>query len=379
MWRFPGVVEVECKICGIKSSLVSKVLSVCAKCVKNKFSEALPFIMRAHEVARSRYGLPPKPSKSHGGIKCNICANECSMADGEMGFCGLRMNVNGKLVSKVSANEALMYGYYDPHVTNCCAAWFCPAGTGAGYPIYAMRPGPEKGYANYAVFFYGCNFDCLFCQNASHKILSESPKVTIDEFINHVLGNEKYTCICYFGGSPEPQLPFAINASRRLLEEKPASRILRICFEWNGCGNRKLVREAAEVATVSGGNIKFDLKCFSEELSYALSGVSNKAAYENFEMIAKEFYDKRSELPVLTATTLLVPGYVDANEVEMIAEFISSLNPDIPYSLLVFHPDHYMMDMPITPRKQVEECLVAARRHLKRVHVGNIHLLNLWF
>ncbi|MHC1636842.1 MAG: radical SAM protein [Candidatus Nezhaarchaeales archaeon] len=378
MWRFMGSIEVECKLCGKKSKLISKTLSVCADCIKNRFDEALSFIERAHESARARYGLPSKPPRSLNGVKCNICANECSMAEGEIGYCGLRMNVNGKLVSKVSANEALMYGYYDPHVTNCCAAWFCPAGTGAGYPKYAVRPGPERGYANYAVFFYGCNFNCLFCQNASHKILSEAPKVTVDQFVKHVLGNEDYTCICYFGGSPEPQLPFAINVSKRVLEEKPSHRIMRICFEWNGCGNRKLVREAAELVLASGGNIKFDLKCFSEELSYALSGVSNKAAYENFEMIAREFYHERPDPPILTATTLLVPGYVTADEVEKIAEFIASLNPEIPYSLLVFHPDHYMNDMPITPRKQVEECLNAAKRHLKRIHVGNIHLLGWW-
>ena len=375
MWKFAGILKVECKICGKTSRLISKALGVCPECVKTRFEEARHFIERAHEVARSRYGLPPRPPRNPHGLKCTICANECSMGEGEVGFCGLRRNVNGKLVSLVSADEALMYGYYDPHVTNCCASWFCPAGTGAGYPKYATRPGPEVGYANYAVFFYGCNFDCLFCQNASHKLLSEAPKVSVEGFVRHVLNNKDYTCICFFGGSPEPQLPFAIKASRRVLEEKPEKRIIRICFEWNGCGNRGLVKEAAKLALESGGNIKFDLKCFSEELSYALSGVSNKAAYENFEMIATEFYDARPDPPVLTATTLLVPGYVDANEVDRIAEFIASLNPEIPYSLLVFHPDHFMSDMPITPRRQVEECLKAARRHLKRVHVGNLHLL----
>ncbi|MEM0241322.1 MAG: radical SAM protein [Candidatus Nezhaarchaeales archaeon] len=377
MWRLIGVTEVECKLCGKKSKLISKVLEVCASCIKTRFDEALSFIERAHEEARLRYGLPPKPPKRTSGLKCTICSNECSMGEGDVGFCGLRMNVNGKLISKTTANEALMYGYYDPHVTNCCAAWFCPAGTGSGYPMYATRPGPEIGYANYAVFFYGCNFDCLFCQNASHKLLLEAPKVTSDEFVKHVLQSRDYTCICFFGGSPEPQLPFALNVSKRVLEEKPSNRIIRICFEWNGCGNRSLVKEAASLALASGGNIKFDLKCFSEELSYALSGVSNRAAYENFEMIAREFYDERPNIPVLTATTLLVPGYVTADEVEKIAKFIADLNPEIPYSLLVFHPDHFMNDMPITPRRQVEECLKAAKQHLKRVHVGNIHLLGL--
>ena len=55
-------------------------------------------------------------------------------------------------------------------------------------------------------------------------------------------------------------------------------------------------------------------------ISYALSGVSNERAYENFEMIAHDFFHQRPDLPILTATTLLVPGYVDVVEVEQIAE-----------------------------------------------------------
>jgi pyruvate formate lyase activating enzyme len=78
---------------------------------------------------------------------------------------------------------------------------------------------------------------------------------------------------------------------------------------------------------------------------------------------------------VLTATTLLVPYYVDKIEIEEIARFISRQNKDIPYSLLVFHPDFLMTDLPVTPRTQARECLEAARRQLSRVNLGNTHLL----
>ncbi|RLI07190.1 radical SAM protein, partial [Candidatus Bathyarchaeota archaeon] len=74
---------------------------------------------------------------------------------------------------------------------------------------------------------------------------------------------------------------------------------------------------------------------------------------------------------------LLVPGYVDAAEVEAIARFIADLDPSIPYSLLVFHPAHLMRDLPVTPLKQAVECYRAARRHLERVHVGNLSLLGI--
>ncbi len=150
----------------------------------------------------------------------------------------------------------------------------------------------------------------------------------------------------------------------------------RICWEMNGCGNPLLVKRATELSLRSGGIVKFDLKAFDENLSLALSGVSNRRAFENFEMIAKDLFGRR-DAPVLTATTLLVPGYVDEAEVERIAEFIAGLNPEIPYSLLVFHPDFMMRDLPITPRSQAARCLDAAKSHLSRVYLGNKHMLAL--
>jgi len=152
---------------------------------------------------------------------------------------------------------------------------------------------------------------------------------------------------------------------------------LRICFEWNGCGDPSLVRQAAELSLVSGGNIKFDLKCSTQELSIALSGIPNERAFRNFEMIAEEYYPEREGMPVLTAATLLVPGYVDPSEVAAIADFIAGLDPSIPYSLLVFHPSYQMADLPYTPLRQAVECYMAAQERLERVHVGNLHILGL--
>jgi pyruvate formate lyase activating enzyme len=297
------------------------------------------------------------------------------MEVGEVGFCGLRRN-DGVLRSLTSRESGLAYAYLDPHVTNCCSAWFCPAGTGAGYPEYACRDGPEIGYANLAVFHYGCNFDCLFCQNSSHKGFWDLTPQNSGFLARRIKANPNISCICHFGGSPEPQLPFALTASERALEAKH-ERPLRICFEWNGCGDPNLVRRAAVIALKTGGNIKFDLKAHTPELALALSGVTNERAYENFKMIAEEFYSERRGLPVLTSTTLLVPGYVDAVEVKAIAEFIGNLDPSIPYSLLCFHPDYRMRDLPCTGLRQAVDCWTAAREHLDRVHIGNLHILGL--
>jgi pyruvate formate lyase activating enzyme len=62
--------------------------------------------------------------------------------------------------------------------------------------------------------------------------------------------------------------------------------------------------------------------------------------------------------------------------VAKIVGFISSLNPDIPYSLLAFYPQFYLNDLPTTSRSHALRCkAVAEKAGLRNVHVGNVHLL----
>ncbi len=364
-----------CRLCGFSSPLLSNAVGVCRKCLIEKPEEAVEIALRQHADARRRFGLPAYPPKSRGGIRCMFCAAECVMQEGEVGYCGIRKAEGGRIKSLSTLDKALLHYYLDPHVTNCCNAYFCPAGTGCGYPNYAVKPGPEIGYYNLALFFYGCSFNCLFCQNWNHKILGQAKLITAEEIVNLTLANERITCWCWFGGSAEPQLPFALNASRLVLEKNQTRRIVRICWEWNGDGHSALVKKAAELSYESGGNIKFDLKAWNKPVHLALTAMDNERVFRNFELVYREFYEKRRNIPVLGATTLLVPHYVGEEEVGEIAKFIASLDAEIPYNLLVFHPDFMMDDIPTTPEKQVWRCYDAAKRYLKNVNVSNLHLL----
>ncbi|MFX0093340.1 MAG: radical SAM protein [Candidatus Hodarchaeota archaeon] len=355
--------KVQCQICGEKGVLTAQAIGVCPECIRKAPEKTLSMVQDAHAQSRRHYGLLPSPPKDK-GVLCNQCANQCKIPEGQTGYCGVRINNNGKLVSKAGENKAYLHTYLDSLPTNCCASYFCP--------------GTQRGELNLAAFLYSCSFNCLFCQNSSHKALSSAPVMHINQVVRQAEKNDKITCICWFGGSPEPQLPFALEVSQIAYEKIAPQRNFRVCWEWNGGGNPSLVKKALNLALESGGNAKFDLKCFSPILSKILLGVENKRSFENFRMCAEEFYDQRSE-PVLTATTLLVPGYVDDKEVEFIAKFIADLNPSIPYSLLVFHPDWMLSDLPYTPRNQVEKCYQAAKKYLEQVHIGNKRLLGLSF
>ena len=341
---------VLCSLCKAKPS--ARVLKVCADCLRASSPEEASAL---HPFSiRSQFRLPLLPPRSSGGRPCSLCSNQCLLSSDEKGYCGLRKNVNGKVKTIVASRSALAHQYLDPLPTNCCAAWFCDGSR-------------ERGY-NLAFFFYGCNFNCLFCQNWSHKNLKEASVVTEEEALQAAL-SPSVRCICFFGGSPEPQLPFALKLSQRIRQESNNTK--HICWEWNGGGNLALVKKAAELSYRSGGTVKFDLKAFHPNIARALCGSELSRSYENFQLLSRLFPRPN----FLTATTLLVPYYVDASEVREISLFLSQLSPEIPYSLLVFHPDFYLNDLPVTPRKQVEECYGEAKRYLRNVHVGNIHLL----
>ena len=130
-----------------------------------------------------------------------------------------------------------------------------------------------------------------------------------------------------------------------------------------------------ELSLASGGCIKFDLKAWDEGIHLSLCGVSNRQTLENFKAVAG-WIRQRPQPPLLIASTLMVPGYVDADEVAAIAGFIAGLNPEIPYSLLAFYPRFYMDDLPVTSRAQALRCKAAAeKKGLRTVHIGNAHLL----
>lgn len=362
----------QCRLCNAISNQISKELSVCLRCTREKPEDALPIAMHAHGKIRVAFDLPERPPKAPKGIPCDICVNGCRIPENGMGYCGLRRNIGGRLAG-VSPKEGKLSWYHDPLPTNCVADWICPGGTGAGYPEYTHSSGPEYGYKNLAVFFHACSFNCLYCQNWHFRNKTLRSGTTSAEQLASAV-DAKTSCICYFGGDPTPQLPLAISASKIALKRNKG-RLLRICWETNGSMQEALLDQMMELSLNSGGCIKFDLKAWDENLHKALTGISNKRTLENFAWVGERIKG-RPVPPLLVGSTLLVPGYIDESEVRGIARFIASISPDIPYSLLAYYPHFHMSDLTLTPRSLSKRCLeVAHEEGLRNVRIGNIHLL----
>lgn len=362
----------QCPVCMRKDVMVSEALGACSDCLRRGDKNAVKAASEFHQRSRISFTVPVEVPNEESGIECRRCANRCRIAEGSCGYCGIRTVRNGRLRGG-KADAGILHYYPDPLPTNCVADWVCPGGTGAGYPKFAHTSGPELGFYNLAVFYLGCTFDCLFCQNWQWRNINSSGKTISSEELADTV-DESISCICYFGGDPTPHIHHAL-AVAKMARRRRDNGILRICWETNGAMSPKLLRKMIRISLKTGGCIKFDLKAWNDNIHKALTGASNRQTLENVDVVMKQA-SERPEPPLFVASTLLVPGYVDAEEVGAIAHFLADRSPDIPYSLLAFAPHYKMSDLPATSQEQATRCLEAAREAgLTRVRVGNQHLL----
>jgi pyruvate formate lyase activating enzyme len=102
------------------------------------------------------------------------------------------------------------------------------------------------------------------------------------------------------------------------------------------------------------------LKAFDEKLHIDYTGQSNKPILENFERIY------RSGVPMM-AESVVIPGYIDKEEIEKIASFIAGIDKNMRYQI-----DAYSRvgdnPWPKPTAEQIEEVVAAASRHLTNVH-----------
>jgi len=345
-----------CAVCERSFPLISEVLGICPVCARAV--GGLSRAREAHERSRRRFTLPDLPPRSRDGVRCEQCAAECSIGEGERSYCGVKTVEDGRLLQLAGTpDRGLLHWYRDPLPTNCVADWVCEGHR-------------QEGMHNLAVCYLSCTLDCLFCQNWQFRDID--PRRSTGTSAEHLAAqaNARTFCACFFGGDPASQMGHALAAAKLL-----GGKGIRVCWETAGTSQPELLERAARLSLETGGCLKFDLKAFTDPLHIALTGSSNERTLSNFARMA-ELCAERPNGPTLVASTLLVPGYVSPREVGRIAGFIAGLDPEIPYSLLAFGPAYLMTDLPPTSAAHAEEALLAARdAGLKRVRIGNQHLL----
>lgn len=295
--------------------------------------------------------------KLKGMVQCLACSRYCRIPEGQAGFCGVRVNEKGALRLSV---------YGKP-----CAVWVDPI---EKKPLFHFLPGSRS----FSIGTFGCNFGCVFCQNSD---ISQAPQEArardptrwreyfqklidrCDEWPPEkiVSGAVESGCksISFTYNEPTIFTEYAIDVMK--LARKKG---LKGVYVTNGYESRECWDAVKGLIDAANIDLKAYNKKFYRELCKA----------PDFEPVKESIrYAKRLGMWV-EVTTLIIPGWNDnEKELKEEAEFLASVDPEMPWHVTAFHPDFRMLDTAPTP----PEILVRARAigkeaGLKHVYCGNV-------
>ncbi len=270
---------------------------------------------------------------------CGVCMHRCRLEPGQRGICGARANRGGVIVCE---NYGQITGLaLDPIEKK---------------PLKRYRPGSLVLSAG----SYGCNLKCPFCQNYEISIgygtipqtAYMAPQSLADTALHYKDRGNIGVAFTY----NEPLVGWEyVRDTARLVKERGMDTVLVTN------GSASLDTLAAFLPWIDAMNI--DLKGFREAYYHKLGGNLN---------VVKEFIKQAAAECHVELTTLIVPGENDSvEELEEEAEWIASLDPDIPLHVTRFFPQFRMTDREATDVGQIYWLADAARRYLKHVFVGN--------
>lgn len=359
-----------CSGCNAQGSLISETIGLCRDCIEDDFETHHAHLESVHRRIRADYGMPLMSPREPDGMACDVCARSCSMLPGQTGYCSVRHNIGGDIaVNSGTPGAAYVELRHDALPGSCAASFACPGCSSTGYPKYSRSRGVETGCKCLIVSYNSCNFNCLFCEHWEFREKA-APEylMTAEQVVQQI--DDSVSCLCFTGGDSVPQIEHALQVAE-LAARETRGRILRLCWETNGSLRHSYIQRIARLAFESGGIIKIELKAFSPKIHYALCGISNRQALNNFRALQK-VAAQRPETPLLAASTVLIPGYITSGEIWRISQFMASRGAATPYALLAFFPHFHLNDLPCTSHEHAQAALDAARdAGLKRLHLGN--------
>ena len=298
--------------------------------------------MKQSSVSKNHVGRWWHGSKDQRVI-CSLCPRYCNIPVGSHGFCYVRKNVNGKLITTAYGRST---GFaVDPIEKK---------------PLYHFYPGSDV----LSFGTIGCNLGCKFCQNwhisknRNDRNLdrlftpAEVVQIAID---NNCLG------IAYTYNDPiifgEWVIDIAVIARANGLKNVLVT---------NGFITSNARADIFTKATA----INVDLKAFESEFYRKLTLSHLEPVLDTLRWLVHET-DIWIEI-----TTLLIPEENDsAKELNRLTNFIAEeLNVDIPLHFSAFHPDFKLRDRPRTPVATLEKAYSIAKNNgLNHVYLGNIN------
>ena len=271
-------------------------------------------------------------------IVCSLCFHHCRLEDGQTGFCRARANHNGTIVS-------LNYG-------RLTALALDPI---AKKPLRRFHPGSMV----LSVGSFGCNLRCPFCQNASiAQVGAEAPTRTVSPNalvqLAHTLQNRGNIGIAYTYNEPLVGYEYVRDCAA-LAHEAGLQNVL--------VTGGTIAPEPWQALLPLIDAVNIDLKGFDERWYRRLGGDLTTV---------KQAITIAAALTHVEVTTLIIPDENDSHEeIDALAAWLASVNPEIPLHVSRFFPRHHMTRRAPTPVDTVYHLADVARAHLRYVYTGN--------
>jgi len=198
-----------------------------------------------------------------------------------------------------------------------------------------------------SLYFIGCNFRCIGCywKEIYGKIDLEKLKLLNLKETFNLLGQVNPKRVYILTGDPRPNPEF--------------NHLPKALFDRFGCEVRLLTNGFILPDLEGLKHVSISIKGYSDRLHMDYTGKPAQVIRRNF----RHLYDQGIEL---SASSVYIPDYIDAQEIERIAQFISSVDSKIPYRVI-----GYMPVPKVKFRKpnyeEVERVANIARRYLETV------------
>ncbi len=275
--------------------------------------------------------------KENNRIRCQLCPHNCLIADGKRGICSARLNKGGKLVTENYGEITAMA--VDPIEKK---------------PLYHFKPGKRI----LSIGSFGCNFSCEFCQNysiAHYRVKSEY--LPPEQLAASSLAPNNNIGIAFTYNEPLIWFEYILDTAKIVKEIYP-----QLCIVLVTNGYLETAPLEKLLPYVDAMNI--DLKSIEQQYYRKICGGDLQPVLRTIEMSQESCH--------VEITTLLVNGLNDSEEeIEKIANYISSLNKNIPLHLTRYFPS-YKMTRSSTDINVMKRSAEIARRHLNYVYLGNL-------
>lgn len=223
-------------------------------------------------------------------------------------------------------------------------------------PFHSITHNEKYRFAT--LHHYGCTFKCQVCSYRLRSGANGTPGLSFPkpegflsvEQIKTSLRSVDIETVYFMGGEPTiaKELPEILAFAKQELKLRT--------FLGHTNGSR------LPMDNLDGGNV--GIKAWDEQIHLEYTGQPKSLIFDNFRRGFEAGMD-------LKANVVYIPGYVDADQVEAIAEWLASLSPTIPFHIMGYIPvpgQTYLR--PST--EQIEHVKRLCLKHLHKVGYSNL-------